>query len=127
LQRLATILAEASLDELIVSGQSFQYITLPEKFRLRDQIIQNLEAIGVPQSNIINAQTLWIIDLCMGFRDDITRLAKKLLPNVDVDKEMKLLPNDYNRQALPLPDALRKWVASKGINDKEINELLDEY
>ena len=72
-----------------MSGQVFKYITLPEKFRIRNEIVKNLEAIGIPPGDIIKAQTLWIIDLCDGFLRNIEDTAKKLLPNVDVEGEIQ--------------------------------------
>jgi hypothetical protein len=110
-----------------MSGQVFQYITLAEKFRVRNEIVDSLKDIGVPRQDIIKAQTVWIIALCDGFLRIIKGEAKKLLPNVDVERELNELPKDDARQSLPVPNELRAWVASKTLSDPEINQLLDEY
>lgn len=103
-----------------------EFITLPEKFRLHDKIVKSLQELGVPPDDILKAQTVWIIGLCDGFLKDIERVAKKLRPSEDVEHEIEALPKNDERQ-LPLPQALRNWAASEGLNDAEINGLLDEY
>jgi hypothetical protein len=129
LQNLSTAFAEASLEELIMSGQRLQSMPLPEKFRVRDQIIKNLQAIGVPQSEILKAQNVWIFQVCYGFLETLkfyTQQPRNMQQQPDVTSEINKLPQDAARQ-LPPPDTLRKWVASKGLNDAKINRLLDEY
>jgi len=128
LQSLATSLAESGLEVLLMSGQVFQYITLREKFRLHDELIKNLEAIGTSSDTIIKIQNnFWIPVLCQGFLSNIEVTAKNLLPNVDVESEVKNLPKDDAKLQLPLPDALRKWATSRGLYDAKIKALLDDY
>ena len=51
----------------------------------------------------------------------------EVLPKTDVENEIVQLAKDNGKDGFPSPEALRKWVTTKGITDPKINERLDEY
>lgn len=126
LQKLATALAEGSLNDLAFSGSVFTGMSSAEKFRLHDQIIARLRDIGVPQEDILKAQHVWILVYCSILEQQIQSEVQQSLPKIDTEKEVIELKNN-GKDGLPTPEALRKWVATKGLNDPKINERLEEY
>jgi hypothetical protein len=134
LQKLATALAEGSLNELALTGTAGAGMSTAEKFRVRDQIVERLRDIGVTQEDIMKAQHLWIVVYCSILEQQILYDAflGKSLPNTDPITELKnagiqLAKDKEGKDGLPSPGALRKWVTTKGLNDPKINERLDEY
>lgn len=116
LQKLATALAEGSLNDLAFSGSVFTGMSSAEKFRLHDQIIARLRDIGVPQEDILKAQHVWILVYCSILEQQIQSEVQQSLPKIDTEKEVIELKNN-GKDGLPTPEALRKWVATKGLND----------
>jgi hypothetical protein len=128
LQKLATALAEGSLNELAFSGSIFTGISVGEKFRVRDQIVERLRDIGVPQDDIVKVQRLWIIVYCSILEGQIEARVREAFPTkTDVENEIVQLAKDNGKDGLPSPEALRKWVTTNGLTDPNIIERLDEY
>jgi hypothetical protein len=98
-----------------------------EKFRLHDEIIQRLKDLGVTQNDILKTQKLWITAFCSILEAQIEDAVHKALPNTDAKKEILQVIKSNGKDGLPLPDALKNWVAAKGLNDHEINERVEEY
>jgi hypothetical protein len=127
LQKLATALAEGNLNELAFSGSIFTGMSTGEKFRVRDQIVQRLRDIGVPPDDILKAEHLWIIAYCSILEGQIEARMHEVLPKTDIENEIVQLAKGNGQDGFPSPEALRKWVTTKGITDPKINERLDEY
>ncbi|MGO8865351.1 MAG: hypothetical protein ACLQME_02510 [Alphaproteobacteria bacterium] len=68
LRRLAAALGEASLNQIAMSGQMLTRITTAGKFVMRDNIINSLQNIGVPDDEILKVQGLWIHIYCTMIR-----------------------------------------------------------
>jgi hypothetical protein len=121
LQKLAAVLAEGSLDELAFSGTKYPGISTREKFRIRDQVIERLQALGVKPDTILEAQHIWILLYCSILEGQIDEALVEAFPNTDLGFQV------IRENGLPAPDALRKWVTSKGVNNPKVTERLDEY
>jgi hypothetical protein len=126
LQKLATALAEASLNELALSGQVFVGMPTAEKFRIRDQIIGRLSSIGVGQDDTLRAQRMWIFVNCSELEGQIKSAATKAFPSSDVNKEVIQPARSNGQNGLPTQEALKQWVTEKGVIDPNVNELLQE-
>ena len=107
-------------------GMVFTGISTAEKFRVHDQIIERLHDIGVAEMDILKAQHLWILVYCSILERQIEDTVQELRPKDDVKNEIIQLVKD-GEDGLPLPEALRKWVTAKGLNEPKINERLEEY
>jgi hypothetical protein len=127
LQKLAATLAEGSLNDLAFSGNIFTGMSTAQKFRIRDQIVERLLDIGVTRDGILKAQELWILVYCNILEGQIEEAVHQSLPNTDVKHEVIQVVKGNGRDGLPLPEALRKWVITKGLSDPKINERLNEY
>jgi hypothetical protein len=56
----------------------------------------------------------------------IEQETKQLLPNVNIENEIKALPKDSGK-SLPTPETVRKWVLSKQLKDENLEGFLEEY
>jgi hypothetical protein len=128
LQKLASVLAEGSLDELAFSGDIFTGIPTAEKLRIRDQIIEKLRDIGVKLDKVLETQQLWILVFGSILEGQIEAAVLEAFPKTDLNNEITQVIKENGNNGLPAPDALRKWVKSKGLNnDPKVTERLDEY
>jgi hypothetical protein len=126
LQDLATSLAKGSFDDLAFSGQIFVGLSTGAKFKVHNEIVDRLKAIDVKPTKIREAQMLWISVYANILESMIEAAAKKHLPSENVHDEFSKLPKEET-EGLPSPETLRRWVASKSLNDAEISQLLQEY
>lgn len=127
LQNLAATLAEGNLTQLAFSGQVFVGISTAEKFRIRDQVVEQLRALGVKTDDIVKSQRVWINVYCNILEGQIGAAVRKEHPEVDTKNEFVQLAKGDSKDGLPTPDALRKWVAQRSVDDPKIGELLTEY
>jgi hypothetical protein len=125
LQHLATALAEGSLNELALSGQTFAGLPTAEKFRIRDKIIDQLTYINVPPVDRLASQRLWITVNCSLILGQIEGFVVKAKPNVDLKSELAPLQRDDKHGNLPTPASLRKWIVVA--TGSKADELLQEY
>jgi hypothetical protein len=126
LQKLATSLAEGSLNELAFTGSIFVGMSNAEKFRIRDQIVDQLKGIGVPERDILQAQRIWRYFYCDIVEGMIEQRLREVVPQTDIEIEVKQLRKD-DEFKLPSPDTLRDWITPKKQSDARLTELLEEY
>jgi hypothetical protein len=127
LRRLATTLAGSGLNELALSGDVFTGMTTAEKFRIRDQMVARLKELGVPESEIMDAQRFWIGVYSGILERDFVAAASTLLPSVNVQSEIDQLARTTSKDGRPSPASLRKWVSDHDLHDSHIDELLTNY
>ena len=109
------------------AGVIFSGVAPQEKFHVRDQTVERLKDIGLKEDDILEAQRIWIIAYCSIIEGQIETNIAKAVPKEDVKHEVMQLKKDNGRGGLPFPDALKEWVATKGITDQSTTELLSEY
>jgi len=126
LQKLAAALAEGNLNQLAFSGSIFVGLSITEKFRIRGEIVQSLENIGMSTADILKAQRGWIIFYDGILESQIESRVKEILPDAEIQNEIKQLPKSPLEE-LPTPDTLRDWIKSKSFNDPKLTQLLKEY
>ena len=127
LQRLATALGEASLNELAFSGQIFVGMTTEEKFRLRTQIVERLSSIGITTEEMKKTQRTWIYVYCGILKDMIEAAMMKRFPSADIAGELRTLSSRGGQDRLPTPSALWNWLATRAPVDPYVAELIKEY
>jgi hypothetical protein len=126
MQKMAAAFAQANLTQLAMSDQMFSGLETSYKFKIHDQIIASLKELNLPNSDISEAQQTWISIYCSMLLDRIGGEIGKLLPNVTVADEIDSLPRD-TAHGLPSPETVRKWIATKALNDAAVTKLADEY
>jgi hypothetical protein len=126
LQRLATSLAEGSLDQLPFSGVIFVGLSTREKFRIRAEIVESLKTLGISAADILKAQRGWIYFYDNILEAQLEARVKEIQPDADVENEIKRLPKS-DVEDLPSPDTLREWAKGKFLNDPKVTQLLKEY
>src|SRR5271163_2676832 len=124
LQKLASALTEASLNDLALSGQIFVGMPTAEKFRLRDQIVERLKDIGVKSDGRLRAQHMWIYVNCSMIEQQIEGHITAVLHDADVQKEFSHLAESGGQYGLPPPDALKTWITAKDLRDPQVSGLL---
>jgi hypothetical protein len=127
LQKMATAFAQASLTELGMSGHLLVHIKTRAKFEIHDRIINSLKEMKISDEEISKAQAVWITLHCRMILDSIEGIVARLRPDVvNAADEMEGLPKESGR-GLPLPEAVRNWIASRSLNDVQLFQLIDEY
>jgi hypothetical protein len=124
LRKLAAAIAKANLTEIAMQGQMLINLKTEGKFEIRDRIIGALKEIGVSESDIRDAQFIWVGVYCHILLGMIEKEAAKTIPTAN--QEIRNLPATKSYGA-PSPEALREWALSKQINSPMLNKLLDEY
>lgn len=124
LQKMAVAFAQANTTEMAMSGQMLFGLNTAEKFHIHDNIINSLKTIGIPHDEIMNAQVVWIGVYCRMIFDSIERIASS--SDSKAEAEIENLPK-VDKWALPTPDTLRNWIATKSLHDAKLTELMDEY
>jgi hypothetical protein len=129
LQKIASAIAQASLTQLAMSGQMLLGINTEYKFKIRDQMVDSLKEIGVHDSDVLEAQAVWISIYGRMILDHLEGIVVRLLPNIPNEKvveEIEGLPKNPT-SGLPLPKDVRNWIAAKSLNDAKLTQFLDEY
>jgi hypothetical protein len=125
LRNLAAAFAEASLQELVMSGQIFHGMSTRTKFELHDKIIDNLKHIGIRDDEIANLQSSWSFEYLRITLDIIEEVASKLLSDLKAEAEIDALPKTERR--VPSPETVKSWITTHSLQDPTLSELVDEY
>jgi len=127
MQRLAASLAESSFDELAFSGQSFIGLTSETKMKAHDKIVGSLKDIGLTQSQIKEAQEVWISIYCNMLFSLIGKRVQLDLPPSQATSAIPHLKFDSDDDMNPTLDSLKSWITSLHLHDKKIDQLVDAY
>jgi hypothetical protein len=121
LQKLASVLARGSLDELAFSGVVFSGMSSEEKFNVRNQIVERRHSIGVKEDDIRQAQQVWIIADSAIIEQMIENTVSKAksMPADEIRREILQVIKNNGENGLPLPGALKTgWLLKESATRK---------
>lgn len=120
LRNVATTSARATITSLMADN-FIDAIALKDRLELHDQLISNLEKIGVSKQQIEEADEMWKRGVGViyhrGIRAKLDRSASQEFQGLLKFDEWKA----------PSSGEIEKFIESKGLMNQELKDLIDEY
>lgn len=120
LRNIATTSARTAITSLM-AGNFIDGITMKNRLELHDQLISNLEKIGVSKQQIGETDELWKrgvgVIYYRGIRDRLDHSASQ---------EFQCLLK-FDEWKAPSSGEIEKFIESKGLMNQALKDLIDEY
>lgn len=136
LRTLAAASAESTLSTLM-AGNFMGGTTLASRLDLHDRLIKSLEEIGVSESQIDRAESLWKkgvgIIYHRGIHCRLEGRKERNQVNMDASPQVREAAKQFQDMLrfeeweAPSPEAMAQFIESKEIMSPEVSELLSDY